>query len=87
MRADLAHSTSAQFLMYFGNLLLGYVCIKRLGFLDLSLNLEPLCSFLGVLPTYSSLKSAKTRTISKAQYVVSCASFLSFIYSDKSPSP
>ena len=32
-------ATSAQFLMYFGNLLLGDVCIKRLGFLDLSLAL------------------------------------------------
>lgn len=38
-------ATSAQLLVYFGNLLLGNVCIKRLGLLDLRLNLEPLPSF------------------------------------------
>ena len=38
-------ATSAQLLVYFGNLLLGNVCIKRLSLLDLRLNLEPLPSF------------------------------------------
>lgn len=74
---------SAKVLVYFGDLLLGNVCVTRWGLLDLRWNLEPLSISSGGLAVHLSLKRARVQTVSMAQYMVSCASFCTSVFLNK----